>query len=209
MAFQLPAFFADGNPIYLDGQLHGLKPLKLDFAANRYVAAYAGLFGGTNNIHRDEGNDVDRSDYVGVYALYAYDLAPDFAENGIVNLSRMNRSIELEIRRDTAQTITVLRGVYEHDGNRQKSQRRIRLQQLMNIREIHRSIGSQRRSVPSNLSRSLQRRYFTRWTSSASLHHRSIERTWKTLCDQLRGYQRTRRIFRFVRAETTRHFGRP
>jgi hypothetical protein len=31
--------------IYLEGQLYGLKPLKLDFAAGRYVAAYAGLFG--------------------------------------------------------------------------------------------------------------------------------------------------------------------
>jgi hypothetical protein len=28
--------------IYLDGQLHGLKPLKLDFAAGRFIAAYAG-----------------------------------------------------------------------------------------------------------------------------------------------------------------------
>jgi hypothetical protein len=88
MAFQLLASFAHGSLIYLDGQLHGVKPLKLDFTANRYVAAYAGLFGGTNNIHRDEGNDVDRSDYAGVYALYAYDLAPDLAENGIVNWSR-------------------------------------------------------------------------------------------------------------------------
>jgi hypothetical protein len=31
--------------IYLDGQLYRLKPLKLDFAAGRYVAAYVGLFG--------------------------------------------------------------------------------------------------------------------------------------------------------------------
>jgi hypothetical protein len=88
MAFKLLASFAHRSLIYLDGQLHGVKPLKLDFAANRYLAAYAGSFGGTNSIHRDEGNDVDRSDYAGVYALYACDLAPDLEENGVVILLR-------------------------------------------------------------------------------------------------------------------------
>jgi hypothetical protein len=39
--------------IYLTGQLHGLKLLKSDVAANRYVVAYAGLFGGTNKINRE------------------------------------------------------------------------------------------------------------------------------------------------------------
>jgi hypothetical protein len=33
---------------YMDRQLHSPKPLKLDFAAGRFIAAYAGLFGGTN-----------------------------------------------------------------------------------------------------------------------------------------------------------------
>jgi hypothetical protein len=40
--------------IYLIGQLHRLKLLKFEFAANRYVAADAGLFGGTNKINRDK-----------------------------------------------------------------------------------------------------------------------------------------------------------
>jgi hypothetical protein len=74
--------------IYLDGQLHGLKPLKLDYAAGRYIAAYAGLFSSTNKINRDEGNDISWSDYANGYALYAYDLTPDLAENDHVNLTR-------------------------------------------------------------------------------------------------------------------------
>jgi hypothetical protein len=95
--------------IYLDGQLHGLKPLKLDFAANRYVAAYAGLFGGTNKINRDEGNDIDRSDYAGGYALYAYDLTPDLAENDHVNLSRQGTvRLNLKFGAALAHTITVV-----------------------------------------------------------------------------------------------------
>ena len=74
--------------IYLDGQLHGLKPLKLDFAAGRYISAYVGLFTGTNKINRDEGSDISRSDFANGYALFAYDLNPDLGENDHVNLSR-------------------------------------------------------------------------------------------------------------------------
>jgi hypothetical protein len=49
--------------VYLDGQLHGLKPLTLSFGSGQYVAAYSSLFGGTNKISRDEGNDISRSEY--------------------------------------------------------------------------------------------------------------------------------------------------
>jgi hypothetical protein len=63
--------------IYLDGQLYGLKPLKLDFAAGCYVMAYAELFGGTNNMNGDEGNDISRTEFFNDYGLYAYDLTPD------------------------------------------------------------------------------------------------------------------------------------
>jgi hypothetical protein len=54
----------------------------------RYVSAYAGLFGGTNKMNRDEGNNIDRSDYAGGYALYVFDLTSDLAENDQVNLPR-------------------------------------------------------------------------------------------------------------------------
>jgi hypothetical protein len=95
--------------IYLDGQLHGLKPLKLDFAAGRFIAAYAGLFGGTNKINRDEGNDISRSDYANGYALYAYDLTPDLAEDDHVNLTRQG-TVRLDLKFGTAlaQTVTVI-----------------------------------------------------------------------------------------------------
>jgi hypothetical protein len=95
--------------IYLDGQLHGLKPLKLDYAAGRYIAAYAGLFSGTNKINRDEGNDISRSDYANGYALYAYDLTPDLAENDHVNLTRQGTvRLDLKFGAALAQTVTVV-----------------------------------------------------------------------------------------------------
>lgn len=61
--------------IYL--HLHGLKPLKFDYATGWYIAAYAGLFDVTNRITRDEGNGISQSDYASKYALYAYKLASD------------------------------------------------------------------------------------------------------------------------------------
>ena len=55
--------------VYLDGQLHGLKPVKLNFTSDRYIDAFVSLFGGTNKINRDEGNGIDRSDYARGYTL--------------------------------------------------------------------------------------------------------------------------------------------
>jgi hypothetical protein len=110
--------------IYLDGQLYGLKPLKLDFAAGRFIAAYAGLFGGTNKINRDEGNDISRSDYSNGYALYAYDLTPDLAEDNHVNLTRQGTvRLDLKFGAALAQTVTVItyaefENVIEIDRNR-------------------------------------------------------------------------------------------
>lgn len=95
--------------IYLDGQLHGLKPMKLDFNTGRYVAAYAGLFGGTNKINRDEGNDVSRWDYANGYAIFANDLTPDLAENDHVNLARQGTvRLDLKFGEALAHTVTVL-----------------------------------------------------------------------------------------------------
>jgi hypothetical protein len=102
--------------IYLDGQLYGLKPLKLDFAAGRYVVAYAGLFGGTNKINRDEGNGISRTDFSNGYALYAYDLTPDLGEDDHVNLTRQGTvRLNLKFSAALAQTVTVV--AYEEFEN--------------------------------------------------------------------------------------------
>jgi hypothetical protein len=95
--------------IYLDGQLYGLKPLKLDFAVGRYVAAYAGLFGGTNKINRDEGNGISRTNFCNGYALYANDLTPDLGEDDHVNLTRQGTArLNLKFGAALAQTVTVV-----------------------------------------------------------------------------------------------------
>jgi hypothetical protein len=72
--------------IYLDGQLYGLKPLKPDCRRPIHRRVLE-LVRGTNKINRDEGNDISRSDYASRYALFAYNLTPDLAENDHVNVT--------------------------------------------------------------------------------------------------------------------------
>jgi hypothetical protein len=79
----------------------------LNFAASRYIGAYAGLFSGTNKINRGEEKDIDRSDYTGGYALYASDLTPDLTENDHVNLSRQG-TIRLDLKFGAALTHTII-----------------------------------------------------------------------------------------------------
>ena len=96
----------------------------MDFAAGRYITAYAGLFGGTNKINRDEGNDIGRSDYANRYVIFAYDLTPDLAEDDHVNLSRQGTvRLNLKFGAAMAHTVTVVvyaefENVIEVDRNR-------------------------------------------------------------------------------------------
>jgi hypothetical protein len=139
----------------LDDQLYGLRPLKLDLAATPYVVAYAGLFGDTNKINGE--NDIDWSDFAGGYALYAYNLTPDLAKSDHVNLSPQG-TVRLNLKFGAALAFTVVAQAefenmieiatsYSTSANDEDKR--------------YRSIGLQRRSVLSNLTRNLQRRYFT------------------------------------------------
>jgi hypothetical protein len=95
--------------VYLDGQLHGLKPLKLNFGSGRYVAAYSSLFGGTNTINRDGGNNIYRSEYANGYTLFAYDLTPDLREDDHLNVTRQGTvRLDLKFAEALAHTVTVV-----------------------------------------------------------------------------------------------------
>ena len=95
--------------VYLDGQLYGIKPLKLDYRRNRYAAAFVSLFSGTGKDNRDEGNDISRSDFANGYALYAFDLTPDLSEADHFNLSRQGTvRIDMKFASALENTITVV-----------------------------------------------------------------------------------------------------
>jgi len=73
--------------LYLDGQQqHALKPIQPSFGNGLYVRAYNMLFAGTSKLNHDEGKHISREDFVEGYALYAYDLTADLAEDDHFNL---------------------------------------------------------------------------------------------------------------------------
>jgi hypothetical protein len=92
--------------VFLDGQQQYIKPIETNYGANQYITAYMSLFSGTGKQQRDEGNDLERSDYAGGYALYAFDLTPDLAEEGHFNLTREG-SVRLEVKFSVALEATI------------------------------------------------------------------------------------------------------
>jgi hypothetical protein len=90
--------------IYLTGQLHRLKLLKLEFAANRYDAADAGLFGGTNKINREkETTSTGQIMLANMRCMPRLD-SRSGGKRSCEYVSGIKRSIELEIRRGNWRT---------------------------------------------------------------------------------------------------------
>ena len=122
--FNFQTFSLTQLAVYLDGQLHGIKPLQLDYGSGQYVTAFTSLFSGTGKDNRDEGNDINRSDFANGYALYAFDLTPDQSEADHFNLSRQGTvRIDMKFGAALANTITVLayaefENIIEIDRNR-------------------------------------------------------------------------------------------
>jgi hypothetical protein len=82
------------------------------------------LFSGTGKLNKDDGNNIDRSEYPNGYALYAFDLSPDLAEDDHFNLTRQG-GVQLVIKFANALTRTVtvvayaeFENVIEIDRNR-------------------------------------------------------------------------------------------
>ena len=95
--------------VYLDGQQHSLIPIEPNFDANHYITAYSNLFAGTGKLLKDEGTDISRSDFGRGYALYAFDLTADLAEEGHFNLMKHgNVRVDLKFGTALPNTINVI-----------------------------------------------------------------------------------------------------
>jgi len=95
--------------IYLDGQQQSVKPIEPDFTNNLYLSAFSSLFSGTGKLHKDEGNFIDRAEFAGGYALYAFDLTPDLAEGGHFNLLKQgNIRVDMKFSIALPSTINVI-----------------------------------------------------------------------------------------------------
>ena len=78
-----------------------MKPLTTDFTNNLYVRGFNTLFSGIGKLFKDEGNAISRESFGSGYALYAFDLTPDLAENDHFSLTRQG-SVRLVLQFGTA-----------------------------------------------------------------------------------------------------------
>ena len=108
----------------MDGNTLPVKPLKPNFANRQYIQAYMSLFSRTGKENRDEGNDLARKDYHNGYALHAFYLSPDLAEEEHFNLAKQGTvRVELKFGTELPNTVTVVayaefENVIEIDRNR-------------------------------------------------------------------------------------------
>ena len=95
--------------VYLDGQQHSVILIEPNFTTNNYITAYANLFAGTGKLMKDEGTDIQREDFKAGYALYAFDLTADLAEEGHFNLMKHgNVRLDLKFLIALSNTINVI-----------------------------------------------------------------------------------------------------
>jgi len=123
--FNFQHFNLNEITVYIDGQQQqSIKPLHPDFTNGRYISSYLSLFSATGKINKDDGNGIDRNEYGSGYALYAFDLSPDLAEDDHFNLSRQGGlRLVLKFAAALAATVSVIayaefENVVEVDRNR-------------------------------------------------------------------------------------------
>jgi len=114
--FNFKHFSLSQMKIYIDGQQQHIRPIETNYERGQFLNAYLTLFSGSGKLFRDEGLDIDRSDYPHGYAIYAFDLTPDESEDGHFNLVREG-SLRLDLKFAVAlpNTINVL--VYSESEN--------------------------------------------------------------------------------------------
>ena len=107
--FNFKNFALSEISLHLDGKTQPVKPLKPNFPNRQYIQAYMSLFSRTGKENRDEGNDIARADYPNGYALYAFDLSPDLAEERHFNLAKKGTvRVELKFGTELHNTVTVV-----------------------------------------------------------------------------------------------------
>ena len=110
--------------IHLDGNTQPIRPLKPNSASRQYIQAFMSLFSGTSKENRVDGNDTTREDYPKGYALYAFDLSPDLADEEHFNLAKQGTvRVELTFGAALPNTVSVVayaefENVIEIDRNR-------------------------------------------------------------------------------------------
>ena len=79
--FNFQHFTLNYLSLYVDSQQIPAQPLTPDFPNNLHIDAYNTLFSGTGIHWKDEGNDINYTEYPKGFALVAFDLSQDLSAN--------------------------------------------------------------------------------------------------------------------------------
>jgi len=98
--------------------------MTIDFDHSLYVRGFNTLFSETGKMFRDVGNALDRTNFSGGYALYAFDLTSDLGEDDHFSLAKQGSvRLVLKFAQPLADPVTVIayaefQNVIEIDRNR-------------------------------------------------------------------------------------------
>lgn len=87
--------------VSLDGQQAPVYPIEINYGANQFINANLSLFHGSSKLYKDKGNSIFREDYANGYALHAFNLTPDQAEDCHFNLIHEG-NVRLNVKFGTA-----------------------------------------------------------------------------------------------------------
>ena len=94
--------------LYVDGHQVPSKPLKPDFANEKFVRSYINLFAATGKMNEDEGNNITRADFANGFTLFAFDLTPDLSEGHFNLIKRGNLRIEMQFAESLPTTTNIV-----------------------------------------------------------------------------------------------------
>nr|XP_034316692.1 uncharacterized protein F54H12.2-like [Crassostrea gigas] len=95
--------------IYVNGESVPGRPLKTDFSAGQYVAAYTRLFEASEKWNTDAGLDISRDNFGNGYSLFVFTIDPcGFGEDYLNLIRRGNTRLELKFKEATTKAANAL-----------------------------------------------------------------------------------------------------
>ena len=92
----------------VNNSVHNGTPLDFDFANDQFESGYWSLFEATGKKFRDDGILIERDDYKGGYALYAFDISPTPGNIGEYKDPERRGNIGISIKFSVAPTETLV-----------------------------------------------------------------------------------------------------
>ena len=97
--------------LYINGNQHPRTPVQPNFKEQQFARSFYSLFSELGLANKDEGNDLDISEYDGGNTLYAFDLSPSILDGNQIELIKSG-SVRIELKFDQALTQSVHVVVY-------------------------------------------------------------------------------------------------